>query len=41
MSPQMARMFTEATGAQRAEVWLRRGGTEQLEAAWPADAAPV
>jgi signal transduction histidine kinase len=33
--PRMARMLAEATGAQRAEVWLRTGGSEQLEAAWP------
>jgi signal transduction histidine kinase len=41
--PQMARMLTAATGAQRAEVWLRRGGTEHLEAAWPtaAEAGPL
>jgi signal transduction histidine kinase len=38
--PQMARMLAEATGAQRAEVWLRSGGAERLEAAWPpADSA--
>ena len=34
--PAMARMLTEATGAERAEVWLRAGGAERLEAAWPA-----
>jgi signal transduction histidine kinase len=34
--PAMARMLTEATGAQRAEVWMRAGGAERLEAAWPA-----
>ena len=33
--PAMARMLTEATGAERAEVWLRSGGAERLEAAWP------
>jgi signal transduction histidine kinase len=33
--PQMARMVAEATGAERAEVWLRSGGSERLEAAWP------
>ena len=33
--PQMARMLVEATGAQRAEVWLRTAGSEQLEAVWP------
>ena len=31
----MARMLTEATGAERAEVWLRSSGAERLEAAWP------
>ena len=31
--PAMARMLTEATGAERAEVWLRSGGAERLEAA--------
>lgn len=36
--PAMARMLTEATGAERAEVWLRAGGAERLEAAWPAEA---
>ena len=33
--PRMARMLAEATGAQRAEVWLRTSGREHLEAAWP------
>ena len=33
--PRMARMLVEATGAKRAEVWLRTAGSEQLEAAWP------
>jgi signal transduction histidine kinase len=33
--PAMARMLAEATGAERAEVWLRSGGAERLEAAWP------
>jgi signal transduction histidine kinase len=28
-------MVAEATGAERAEVWLRSGGSERLEAAWP------
>jgi signal transduction histidine kinase len=36
--PAMARMLTEATGADRAEVWLRTGGAERLEAAWPSAA---
>ena len=36
--PRMARMLTEATGAERAEVWLRSGRSERLEAAWPAAA---
>jgi signal transduction histidine kinase len=34
--PRLARMLAEATGAERAEVWLRSGGSERLEAAWPA-----
>ena len=34
--PSMARMVAEATGAERAEVWLRSDGIERLEAAWPA-----
>ena len=38
--PAMARMLTEATGAERAEVWLRSGGTERIEAAWPAAGVP-
>ncbi|HEY3036639.1 MAG TPA: histidine kinase, partial [Streptosporangiaceae bacterium] len=33
--PRMARMLAEATGAQRAEVWLRTSGREHLGAAWP------
>jgi signal transduction histidine kinase len=33
--PQMARMLTEATGAERAEVWLGSGGAGRLEATWP------
>jgi signal transduction histidine kinase len=37
--PAMARMLTEATGAERAEVWLRTGGAERLEAVWPTGAA--
>ena len=36
--PRMAAMAGEATGAERAEVWMRTGGTEQLAAAWPARA---
>jgi signal transduction histidine kinase len=44
--PQIAGMLGEATGAERAEVWMRSGGTEHLAAAWPAGssaltAAPV
>jgi hypothetical protein len=34
--PRMAAMVGEATGAERAEVWMRTGGTEHLAAAWPA-----
>ena len=37
--PRMARMLAEATGAERAEVWLRSRGAERLEAAWPSAAA--
>jgi signal transduction histidine kinase len=33
--PRMARMLVEATGAERAEVWLRTAGRERLEAVWP------
>jgi hypothetical protein len=36
--PRMARMLVEATGARRAGVWLHSGGTERMEAAWPAAA---
>jgi signal transduction histidine kinase len=36
--PRMAAMVGQATGAERAEVWMRTGGTEQLAAAWPAQA---
>src|SRR5262249_8292386 len=36
--PSMARMVAEATGAERAEVWLQSGGIEQLEAVWPVTA---
>ena len=39
--PAMARMVAEATGAQRAEVWLRSGGAERIEAAWPAAGEPA
>jgi len=36
--PRMAALIGEATGAERAEVWMRTRGTEQLAAAWPAQA---
>ena len=36
--PRMAAMVGLATGAERAEVWMRTGGTERLAAAWPAQA---
>ena len=36
--PRMAAMVGQATGAERVEVWMRTGGTEQLAAAWPAQA---
>jgi signal transduction histidine kinase len=39
--PQMAAMVGEATGAERAEVWMRTAGAEHLAAAWPARAPPV
>ncbi|HEX7265997.1 MAG TPA: sensor histidine kinase, partial [Streptosporangiaceae bacterium] len=39
--PRMARMLAEATGAQRAEVWLRTSGREHLEAAWPSPDGPA
>jgi hypothetical protein len=32
--PRMARMLTEATGAEQAQVWLRAAGAERLAAAW-------
>ena len=38
--PAMARMVAEATGAERAEVWLASGGAERLETAWPVAAGP-
>ena len=37
--PRMAAMLGEATGAERAEVWMRTGGAERLAAAWPAPPA--
>jgi signal transduction histidine kinase len=36
--PRMAAMVGEATGAERAEVWIQTGGDEHLAAAWPAPA---
>jgi signal transduction histidine kinase len=39
--PRMARMLSEATGAERAEVWMRDGRDERLMAGWPADGAPT
>ena len=39
--PRMARMLAEATGAQRAEVWLRTAGRERLAAAWPSPNGPA
>jgi len=36
--PRMAAMIGEATGAERAEVWMRAASTERLAAAWPAQA---
>ncbi len=34
--PRMARVLAEGTGAQRADVWLRSGGTLRAAASWPA-----
>jgi signal transduction histidine kinase len=39
--PRMAAMLGEATGAERAEVWMQTAGTERLAAAWPAPVPPV
>ena len=39
--PGMARMLGEATGAERAEVWMRDGRDERLMAGWPAARAPA
>ena len=39
--PRMARMLAEATGAQRAEVWLRTADRERLAAAWPSPNGPA
>jgi len=39
--PRMARMLSEATGAQRAEVWMRDGQDERLMAGWPDALAPT
>ncbi len=33
--PRMARVLAEGTGAQRADVWLRTGGTLRAAASWP------
>jgi signal transduction histidine kinase len=38
--PRMARVLAEGTGAQRADIWLRAGGSLHVAASWPADAAP-
>lgn len=38
--PRMARMLGEATGAERAEVWMRSDRSERLMVAWPAAQAP-
>jgi signal transduction histidine kinase len=38
--PRMARMLAEATGAERAEVWMQVGGEIRREAVWPADGLP-
>jgi signal transduction histidine kinase len=39
--PRMARLLGEATGAERAEVWMRDGRDERLMACWPAALAPA
>jgi signal transduction histidine kinase len=39
--PRMARILAEGTGATRADVWLKTGGTFHDGAAWPADAPPL
>src|SRR5207237_10113220 len=36
--PRMVRMVVEATGAERAEVWLRLEGSLRREAVWPDEA---
>ena len=36
--PRMARMIGEATGAERARVWIRVGAAFRPEAVWPAEA---
>jgi signal transduction histidine kinase len=38
--PTMATIVAGATGASRADVWLRDGGELHAVASWPADAAP-
>ncbi len=38
--PRMARVLAEGTGAQRADIWLRSGGSLHVAASWPADTAP-
>jgi signal transduction histidine kinase len=39
--PKMATIVAEATGAARADVWLRDGGELRAVASWPADADPT
>jgi signal transduction histidine kinase len=39
--PRLARMLGEATGAERAEVWMQTARAEQLAAAWPTRAQSV
>ncbi len=38
--PRMARIMAEATGADRADVWLRSGQQLRAGASWPPDAPP-
>jgi len=38
--PRTARVIAEGTGAQRAEVWIRVGGSLRRAASWPPDGGP-
>lgn len=39
--PRMAQLVGEATGARRADVWLKVGSSLRPEAKWPRDAVPL